>query len=173
MLAVLNPSQGLINKLQALGGKLISKDMAMRELPFTVNVSQEIEKIEIEDMRAALLGSLTAYTQAIPQMATQGQDASEVVRKIAAVIKARQKGQALEDAIEATFAPEQQVPPAGAPSQVEQTSPAPAGAPVGGPPQEAGMAAPMAQPPQDVMSLISSIAGTGEGNASVRTSRRR
>ena len=105
MLAGLNPAQGLIFMLQALGGKLISRDMAMRELPFTVNVSQELEKIEIEDMRAALLGSLTAYTQAIPQMATQGQDASEVVRKIAAVIKARQKGQALEDAIEATFAP--------------------------------------------------------------------
>ena len=119
MLAGLNPAQGLIFMLQALGGKLISKDMAMRELPFTVNVTQELEKIEIEDMRTALLGSLTAYTQAIPQMATQGQDASEVVRKIAAVIKARQKGQALEDAIEATFAPApQQVPPAGAPSQV-------------------------------------------------------
>ena len=169
MLAGLNPAQGLIFMLQALGGKLISKDMAMRELPFTVNVTQELEKIEIEDMRSALLGSLTAYTQAIPQMATQGQDASEVVRKIAAVIKARQKGQALEDAIEATFAPQQQVPPAGAPTQaVEQTSPAPSGPPAGGsplPPQEA--------PPQDAMSLISSLTGTGKANASVRTSRTR
>jgi len=169
MLAGLNPAQGLIFMLQALGGKLISKDMAMRELPFTVNVTQELEKIEIEDMRAALLGSLTAYTQAIPQMATQGQDASEVVRKIAAVIKARQKGQALEDAIEATFTPQQQVPPAGEPTQtVEQTSPAPSGPPAGGsplPPQEA--------PPQDAMSLISSLTGTGKANASVRTSRTR
>ena len=120
-------------------------------------------------MRAALLGSLTAYTQAIPQMATQGQDASEVVRKIAAVIKARQKGQALEDAIEATFTPQQQVPPAGEPTQtVEQTSPAPSGPPAGGSPlptQEA--------PPQDAMSLISSLTGTGKANASVRTSRTR
>jgi hypothetical protein len=91
MLAGLNPAQGLIFMLQALGGKLISRDMAMRELPFTVNVTQELEKIEIEEMRTALLGSLTAYTQAIPQMATQGQDASQVVRKIAAVIKARTK----------------------------------------------------------------------------------
>jgi hypothetical protein len=168
MLAGLNPAQGLIFMLQALGGKLISKDMAMRELPFTVNVTQELEKIEIEDMRAALLGSLTAYTQAIPQMATQGQDASEVVSKIAAVIKARQKGQTLEDAIADIFAPQQQVPPAEAPaSMVEQPSPAPAGAPVGGPTPQ------IEQPPQDVMSLISSIAGSGQGNASVRTSRRR
>ena len=169
MLAGLNPAQGLIFMLQALGGGLISKDMAMRELPFTVNVTQELEKIEIEGMRSALLGSLTAYTQAIPQMATQGQDASDVVRKIAAVIKARQKGQALEDAIEATFTPQQQVPPAGAATQaVEQPSPVPAGAPVGG----ASPMAAEAQPPADIQTLLSSLSGTGRANASVRTSRR-
>ena len=174
MLAGLNPAQGLIFMLQALGGKLISRDMAMRELPFTVNVTQELEKIEIEDMRAALLGSLTAYTQAIPQMATQGQDASEVVRKIAAVIKARQKGQALEDAIEATFAPQQQVPPAGAPQMVEQTSPAPEGVPAGGAiAPEGAEIAPPEQAPPDIMSILSSLSGAGEANASVRTVARR
>ena len=174
MLAGLNPAQGLIFMLQALGGGLISKDMAMRELPFTVNVSQELEKIEIEKMRDALLGSLTAYTQAIPQMATQGQDASEVVRKIADVIKARQKGQALEDAIEATFAPQQQVPPAGVPSNVvEQPSPVPTGAPVGGTPSPEGAPIEMApQGPPDIMSLLSGISGTGQPTASVRTVRR-
>lgn len=175
MLAGLNPAQGLIFMLQALGGKLISKDMAMRELPFNVNVTQEQEKIEIEDMRNALIGSLQAYTQAIPQMAASGQNPSDVVRKIAEVIKSRQKGQAIEDAIEEIFAPEaQQVPPAGAPSQVEQTSPAPAAAPVGGPTPEQAMAE---LPPQetapDIQSLLSSLTSGGEANASVRTIRRR
>jgi hypothetical protein len=169
MLAGLNPAQGLIFMLQALGGKLISRDMAMRELPFTVNVTQELEKIEIEDMRSALLGSLTAYTQAIPQMATQGQDASEVVRKIAAVIKARQKGQALEDAIEETFAPQQEVPPAGVPTNaVEQMSPAPAGSPVGGSPM---LGQPQARP--DLQTMLSSLSGDGRGQAAVRTIRER
>ena len=60
MLAGLNPAQGLIFMLQALGGGLISTDLAMRELPFSVNVTQEVEKIEIENMRKSLLGSLTA-----------------------------------------------------------------------------------------------------------------
>jgi hypothetical protein len=170
MLAGLNPAQGLIFMLQALGGKLISRDMAMRELPFTVNVTQELEKIEIEDMRSALLGGITAMAQAIPAMATQGQDPSEMVNKIAAVIKARQKGQALEDAIEATFAPQQPVPPAGAQPMVEQPSPAPTAAPAGGAPvEQSPMAAPAQQPPQDVMSLISSLSGQGRANASVRT----
>ena len=176
MLAGLNPAQGLIFMLQALGGGLISKDMAMRELPFTVNVTQELEKIEIEKMRDSLLGSITAYTQAIPQMAASGGDASEVVRKIAAVIKARQKGQALEDAIEATFAPQQQVPPAGAAPMVEQPSPAPAASPAGGalPPEQGGAElAPAEAAPPSIMNLLSSLSGQGEANASVRTINRR
>ena len=163
MLAGLNPAQGLIFMLQALGGGLISKDLAMRELPFTVNVTQELEKIEIEKMRDSLLGSITAYSQAIPQMAMQGQDASDVVRKIAAVIKARQKGQALEDAIEASFAPQQPVPPAGEASMVEQPSPAPAASSAGGAlaPEAAPMAAPGGEAAPDIQTIIASLSAQG------------
>jgi hypothetical protein len=171
MLAGLNPAQGLIFMLQALGGGLISKDMAMRELPFTVNVTQEIEKIEIENMRTSLLGSLTALSQAIPQMVAGGQDASGIINKIAAVIKARQKGQALEDAIEATFAPQQPVPSAGVSNpMVEQMSPAPSGAPVEGaipPEQGEQMVAPT--PPPDIQTILSSLTSGGKGNARVVT----
>ena len=174
MLAGLNPAQGLIFMLQALGGKLISKDMAMRELPFSVNVSQEVEKIEIEDMRQALIASLQQYTQAIPTLAAGGGDVSQVVSKIAQVIKARQKGQAIEDAIQDIFPPAQQVPPAGAAApMVEQPSPAPAGAPAGGALPQQGGAAPQGEQPQDIMSLLSSLSGAGEARASVRTIRRR
>ena len=158
MLAGLNPAQGLIFMLQALGGGLISTDLAMRELPFGINVTQEQEKIEIENMRKSLVQSLQAYTQAIPQMAIQGADPSMVIKKIADVIKSRQKGVAIEDAVEEVFAPE--LPPAGAP-QVEQTSPAPA-APVGGAP-----AAPSLQ------TLLSSLTSGGEASASARTAIRR
>ena len=181
MLAGLNPAQGLIFMLQALGGGLISKDMAMRELPFTVNVSQELEKIETEKLRDSLLQSVAAITQAIPQMAAGGQDISETVLKIAEVIKARQKGQSLEDAVMAAFQPKQQVPPAGAPAQmVEQPSPAPVGMPVGGAPSPEGAVPPEGQPqemaPQprpDIQSLLSGISSAGTPTASVRTSMRR
>jgi len=162
MLAGLNPAQGLIFMLQALGGKLISKDMAMRELPFGINVTQEQEKIEIEDMRTALIASMQAYSQAIPQMAVQGQDPTTIVKKIAEVIKARQKGVTLEDAIEDIFAPE--LPPAGAEQMVEQTSPAPEASP-GGPipvPAQGQQGAP------DIQSLLSSLSASGKGTASAR-----
>jgi hypothetical protein len=165
MLAGLNPAQGLIFMLQALGGKLISKDMAMRELPFGINVTQEQEKIEVEEMRNALVGSLQAYTQAIPQMAASGGDASDIVKKIAQVIKARQKGISIEDAIEDIFAPE--LPPAGA-QMVEQTSPAPAEAPAGGLPSQ-----PPQQPGGGLQSLLSSLSAGGTASASARTVVRR
>jgi hypothetical protein len=160
MLAGLNPAQGLIFMLQALGGKLISKDLAQRELPFGINVTQEQEKIEVEDLRSALMASLQQYTLAIPQMAIQGADPTDIIRKIAGVIKSRQRGQALEDAIEDIFEPEE-LPPAGAPSMVEQPSPAPA-APAGGAPQGGAL-----------QSLLSSLSASGQGNASARTVVRR
>ena len=172
MLAGLNPAQGLIFMLQALGGGLISKDMAMRELPFTVNVTQELEKIEIENMRTALLGGITAMAQAIPAMATQGQDPSDMVNKIAAVIKARQKGQALEDAIEATFTPQQPVPPAGAPTQVEQPSPAPTGVPAGGALAPEAPMAPQEEAAPDIQTILASLSASGRTSGRASTTAR-
>jgi hypothetical protein len=166
MLAGLNPAQGLIFMLQALGGGLISTDLAMRELPFGINVTQEQEKIEIEQMRKSLVQSLQAYTQAIPQMAVAGQDPSQVIKKVADVIKARQKGVPVEDAVEEVFAPE--LPPAGAP-QVEQPSPAPA-APAGGAIPSEGTA-PGGAP--SLQTLLASLNASGEGTASARTAVRR
>jgi len=118
----------------------------------------------VEEMRNALVGSQQAYTQAIPQLAASGGDASDIVKKIAQVIKARQKGVSIEDAIEDIFTPE--LPPAGTEQMVEQTSPAPAG-PVGGlPPQ---------QPEQGggLQSLLSSLSAGGKASASARTVVRR
>jgi hypothetical protein len=176
MLAGLNPAQGLIFMLQALGGKLISKDMAMRELPFNVNVTLEQEKIETEDLRAALIGSLQASAQAIPQMVTQGQDPTELVRKLAGVIKARQKGIQIEDAIEEIF--EQKNPPAGAEEQSEQ-SPVPSAppAPVGGAPEEAPPAGPEMAGPSGAQPTMQSLlaglnaAGNPTGGVSTRAVR--
>ena len=167
MLAGLNPAQGLIFMLQALGGGLISKDMAMRELPFTVNVTQEVEKIEIENMRQSLLGGITAMAQAIPAMATSGGNPADIVTKIAGVITARQKGVSLEDAISEIFTPEQPVPPVGAaPSPVEQPSPVPGAAPAGGLPPE-GLA-PQAPAP-DLQTILSTLSGSGKATGRVTT----
>ena len=169
MLAGLNPAQGLIFMLQALGGKLISKDMAMRELPFNVNVTQEQEKIEVEELRNALIGSLQAMTQAIPQMTMQGQDPTDLVRKISEVIRARQKGKQIEDAIEEIFTPK--APPVGAEEQSEPPVPAAPGAPAGGPPEQGAPAAGQSKP--ELQTILSSLSGTGASAATSRISAQR
>ena len=165
MLAGLNPAQGLIFMLQALGGGLISTDLAMRELPFGINVTQEQEKIEIENMRKSLVQSLQSYTQVIPQMAMQGGDPSMIIKKIADVIKSRQKGVPIEDAVEEVFTPEELPPTGPAEQAVEQLSPAPEGAPVGG-------ASPEGAPPS-LQTLLSNLTLGGKASASARTSTRR
>jgi hypothetical protein len=164
MLAGLNPAQGLIFMLQALGGGLISVDMAMRELPFGINVTQEQEKIEVEGMRKALVSSMQSYAQAIPQMAMQGQDPTKIVQQFAEVIKARKAGKSIEEAIESVFTPEE--PPAGTQSTVEQPVPAAPGAPAGG--------AQPQMPPQDQMqTLLARLSGGGQATSSVQTEQTR
>lgn len=173
MLAGLNPAQGLIFMLQALGGGLISADLAMRELPFQVNVTQELEKIEIENMRKSLL----ANVQNFAQLAANGQDPTSIIKNISMAIKARKGGKPIEEAMLDAFAPkeEAQVPPAGAQTAVEQ-SPPPAQAPVGGSPSPEAMAAQqmqMQQPRPEIQSLLSNLSATGSGGMSARTINRR
>ena len=166
MLAGLNPAQGLIFMLQALGGGLISKDMAMRELPFGVNVTLEQEKIEIEKMRDALVGSMASMAQAIPQMATQGQDPTRLINQMAEIIDMRKKGKTIEEAVQEVFKPEN--PPAGAPQQSEQPVPAaPGEVPAG------GASSPMPQGRPDLQTMLSSLTGEGQGRSAVRTTRER
>ena len=151
LMSGLDPSRALIFALQALGAGLISRDWVMRELPWSMNVSQVQKDIEVERMRDQLSGSFAALAQAIPQMATQGQDPSGIVKKIADVIEKRKKGVSIEQAVQEAFtpepAPEPQVAPQTAPAEMApqmpveqmatQTTPAPAEQPAGATPQAA------------------------------------
>jgi hypothetical protein len=92
-----------------------------------------------------------------------------MVNKIAAVIKARQKGVSLEDAIEATFMPQQQVPPAGAAPMVEQPSPAPTASPAGGALPTEGVALPPPEQEPDIQTILSSLTASGKAGGRVVT----
>lgn len=102
----LDPNRSLVFLLQLLGGGLVSKDMVRRQFPFNVDVTQEEQRIEIEELRNALVQSVAAYAQSIPVLAQQGMDPSEPLVRITEIIKGRQKGQALEDVISQSFAPQ-------------------------------------------------------------------
>jgi hypothetical protein len=123
-MAGLNPNQALVFGLQARGDQLISRDFLRRQMPWEINVSQEEEKIEIEKLRDSLVAAMSAYAQAIPNLVTQGQDAGEILSRIAAVIEGRQKGDPIEQVIAQAFAP--QAPPSAeaVPPGMEQPVPA-------------------------------------------------
>ena len=161
LMSGLDPSRALIFSLQALQADLISRDFVMRELPWSMNVINEQERIDIEKMRNALLSSLLAASQAIPQMVAGGADPSEMISKLAQVIEERRSGVAVEDAVKKIFTPtpppqsQPQVPPAGEapveqpPAQSPQSPEAvPAQAPAGAPPI-----------PPDLGALLSQLGG--------------
>ena len=159
LMAGLDPSRALIFSLQALGADLVSKDFIRRELPWSVNVSMEEQRIEIEKMRENLTASITASAQAIPAMVAQGQDPTKLIQNIADVIERRRKGESIEAAALAVFkveTPEQptqpEMAPPGTQGPVEQspTSPAAPGQPSGG-------AAPQQGAPADLATMLAGL----------------
>ena len=157
VMAGLDPSRALIFSLQALQAGLLSREFVMSELPWSMNVGLEKDRIDIERMRDALSGSIGALTQAIPQMAAQGADPSEIIEKIANVIDMKKKGTSIEDAVMEIFKKEEAEE---APAQPEQPM-APEGMQQGAPPQPApaGPEGQPAGPPPDVASILARLGG--------------
>lgn len=158
----LDANRSLVFILQMLGARLISKDFARRQFPFSVNVTQEEQRITIEDLRDSLVQSLAGYAQSVPMLAQSGMDPSEAVNRIAAIIKGAQKGRPLEDVVAKAFAPPE--PPPG--SAVPGSEPGAPGMqpPGGGLPQ--GVAPGQAQMgPGGTPDLMSMLAGLNSGGA--------
>ena len=160
LMSGLDPSRALIFSLQALQAKLVSRDFVMRELPWSMNVAAEQERIDIEAMRDNLAQSISALAQAIPQMAATGQgDPAKLVERIAQTISLRKKGTPIEEAVKEVFtqpepAASPQQTPAGVAAPVEQnpnaTQPAPGNAPPAGQPT-----------PPNVASILARLGGMG------------
>jgi hypothetical protein len=156
----MDPNRAIIALLQMRSDKLVSRDYVRREIPMELNVTQEEQRVDIEEMRDSLRVAVAQYAQAIPALAAQGQDPSQIVSRIAEVIKGRQKGKQLETIVQEVFpAPEpQQVPPEMMGGQVPAAgmAPAPASQPT---PEMMTGAAPAAGARPDIASLLAQIAG--------------
>lgn len=132
LMAGLDPNRALVFGLQARGDRLISQDWLRRQLPFSLNASEEEQKLDIEDMRQALRQAVAGYAQAIPVLAQNGQDPGEILARLAVIIEGRQKGKPIEEVVAEAFAPAE--PP---PGMVEPT--VDGASPVPGAPGEAPM----------------------------------
>jgi hypothetical protein len=157
----MDPNRAIIALLQMRSDKLVSRDYVRREIPMELNVTQEEQRVDIEEMRDSLRVAVAQYAQAIPALAAQGQDPSQIVNRIAGVIQGRQKGLSLESVIEKVFAPEPQpAPMPGAEQMIPAAGAATAPASQLPPQEQAGMA-PAAGPTQrpDIAGLLASITG--------------
>jgi hypothetical protein len=154
----MDPNRAIIALLQMRSDKLVSRDYVRREIPMELNVTQEEQRVDIEEMRDSLRVALAQYAQAIPALAAQGQDPTSIISRIAEVIKGRQKGLQIESIIEKAFAPEEQPQMPQMPEQMSPAgmAPAPASQPS---PETPGGAAPAGATRPDIATLLASIGG--------------
>lgn len=177
MAAGMDPNRAIVFLLQARGDKLISRDFALRQLPFDINVDQEMERVDTEELNDALKQGLFSMLGALGVMAQNGADPQDLVKKAAMVIKEREKGTPLADAVMKAFAPPPTPPGSEQPGASPDGQQAPPGAPPapgaapGGPPPPGGPPG-GAQPPQGagpggmgVMQMLSALSGRGQATS--------
>jgi hypothetical protein len=174
MAAGMDPNRALVFLLQARGDKLISRDFALRQLPFDVNVDQVMEQIDTEELTDALKQMLAQTAMSVPAMAAQGMDPTDTLTKLATVMKKRESGKPLHEAILEAFAPPKPPPGAQSPDQGPPGMggpPGPPGAPQG-PPGPGGGQMPQAPQQQDIMSMLAGLSG-GSGQANLQANVKR
>lgn len=179
LMAGLDPNRALVFGLQARGDKLISRDFLRRQMPFALDATEEEQMVDIEEMRDSLKNAVAGYAQAIPALASEGQDPADVLQRVAEIISGREKGQPIEKVVMEAFAPDE--PPAGADQAgIEATDPGslmgggpaglnPDGTMRGVAPGQQGMG-PGGRP--DLQMLMASLGSGGEPNLQAGVSRR-
>jgi len=128
LMAGLDPSRALIFSLQALGGDLVSREFVMSELPWSINVSKEQERIDIQRMRDNLNKAIEASATALPEMIATGQSPAKLILQLSEIIDARRNGSSIEEAAKKVFAEPEPTPVEASPQQVV-AQPSPQGAP--------------------------------------------
>jgi len=172
LMAGLDPNRALVFGLQARGDRLISQDWLRRQLPFSLNATEEEQKLDVEDLRQTLRQAVSVYAQSIPMLAQNGQDPSEVLGKIALIIEGRLRNKPIEELVVSAFAPPK-MPDVGVDNTVEANTPSEApgmvpptsGLPQGMPPAPAGA-------PPDMATLLAGLSSNGNANLSANISRR-
>lgn len=172
--AGLSPNQSAVLLLQFRGDGLISRNTVREQMPFDIDIDSEQRQLDVQEAEDALKQGLFAFAQALGPMAQAGMDPSVPIRALAGLIKARQQGKPLADAVAEAFAPPE--PPEGAGTAPEGEPGAPGGLPgiaetglaAGVSPGQAG------QPPGGLPTVQDIIAGIRpNGSAAMSTSVRR
>jgi len=181
-----DPARAIVALLQLRGDQLVSRDFVQRQLPMDIDIVQLQTQIDNEQLTDSLKQGFMAYMQQLGIVASQGGDPTTMLKEAAQIIKLREKGEPLHEAILKAFTPPAQPPQA----------PAAPGQPSMGPPGAAqGQGGPGALPPgieqsglpqgvapgqagrgpggrADLMSLLAGMSSSGNPNMGVTINRR-
>lgn len=163
-----DPARAIVGLLQLRGDQLISRDFFQRQLPMSIDVTQMQIQIDNEQMVDAIKQGMMGYAQAIPQMALQGQDPVQALQRLADMIKLREKGQSMQDAVLKVFTPEKstEAPQNPLEALMGGTPPEGAAGPSGGLPGASEVPQGM-----DLQSMLAGLTSSGEATMSTRTQR--
>jgi hypothetical protein len=166
-----DPARAIVALLQLRGDQLVSRDFVQRQLPMDLDVVQLQSQIDMEQFTDALKQGIMGFAQTILPMAQQGgQDPMDALQKIASIMKEREKGTPVHEAVLKVFKPKEQ--PAGAapanPLEAMLGGQAQAG-PAGAQAQQQGGGG---QQGMDIQSLLSGLTGKGDATMTASTKRR-
>lgn len=179
-----DPARAIVGLLQLRGDQLISRDFFQRQLPMNIDVVAMQTQIDNEQFTDALKQGVMGYMTAIPQMALQSQgqfDPVPELQKVAELMKLREKGKSVADAVLEVFKPKEQ--PASAQAQNPlaaalggvQGAGGPGGPPGAGGAGEVNTAGvtPQAgeQQGRDLMSLLSGLNSKGQATMAAQSRR--
>lgn len=105
LMAGLDPNRALVFGLQARAEKLFSRDLMRRELPIDIDAEEEARKVDIEDLEETAKQAIQGLAQSIPALAAAGQDPSQAMQSLAAVIEGRKKGRTVSEIMAEVFTP--------------------------------------------------------------------
>ena len=158
----MDPNRAVIALLQMRSDKLVSRDYVRRELPVEINITQEEQRVDIEELRDSLRIAVAQTAQAIPALVAQGQDPTKLANDIASIIAGRQRGMSLESIVQKVFTPppppEPEMMAPGMAPQSPEAGMAPASASQPSMEQPGGAAPASGQRP-DIAQLLAGITG--------------
>ncbi len=167
-----DPARAIVGLLQLRGDQLISRDFFQRQLPMSIDVVAMQQQIDNEQMVDALKQAMMSYAQAIPQMALQGQDPVGALKRMADLIKLREKGKSVQDAVLEVFQPDEKAQAAPQNPLEAMLAQGGAAAPEGAPAGAQGLPG-ASEVPQgmDLQSMLAGLTSKGEATMSTRTQR--
>lgn len=99
------PAQAIVALLQLRADNQVSRATSMRQLPFDLDVEEEMRQIDVEELSDAAKQGMAGLSQAFGPMVMQGMDPVPVLKAMARTIELRKRGMPMAEALIAAFTP--------------------------------------------------------------------